>query len=430
MKKIWIKNATILTMENEELIYKSNLYIQGNTIYHVGDKLSDFDANKIIDANNNLVMPGLINAHTHVAMTLFRNMADDLNLEDWLFNVIFPLEDKLDRKDIYNGAKLGIAEMIASGTTSFVDMYFFEEQTARAALEMKIRGFVGHGIGSNKLESRYQRSLDLLNEFKDKNDNLITPIVAPHAIYTNTKESLKATKELKNKFQTLLTIHLNESQNELKSVQEKFNASPFEVAHEANLLDENTIVAHATHLNEKDIQIIKNTKVSLVHNPVSNLKLSSGIMDVQNLLNQGINIALGTDGAASNNILDMFESMKFASLLAKIKNYKPTDLKAFQVLQMATTNGAKAVGMENKLGKLKKDYLADLIIVDINNFNHFPQNNLINSLVYSTSSKDVITTIINGEIVYDNKQILIESFNYPKLKEEINQTLERIQESN
>ncbi|WP_036452273.1 amidohydrolase [Mycoplasma buteonis] len=423
---ILIENAKILTMESKELLTEHFILIENDLITYLGKtRPKTNEKTKIINANGNLVMPGLINMHTHVPMTLLRNLADDLNLEDWLFNKIFPIEDKLTPQDIYLGAKLGIAEMIASGTTSFVDMYFFEDQVAKACEEMNMRGFLGFGIAASTIDDRISQIVQMFSDYE--NSKLVTPILAPHAVYTNTSDSLNKVAKLRKKLNNpLLTIHLNESNNEVNNCLKENKTTPLLWAKQHNLLDSKTIVAHAVHLNEEEIEFIKENKLTLVHNPISNLKISSGIMPVQKLLENNINITLGTDGACSNNTLDMFETLKISSLLAKGTTLNPTALNAYQTLELATTNAAKALQLENKLGKIKEGYLADLIFIDLDNIHHTPTNNIVNSLAYSTAKNDVYTVIINGKIVYENREFKINNFDLKELRTKISNRISKI----
>ncbi|VEU75100.1 5-methylthioadenosine/S-adenosylhomocysteine deaminase [Mycoplasmopsis maculosa] len=404
--KILIKNAKILTMNNDETILENHsILIKKNRIQKIYPSIIEDEStyNKVVDAKNNLVMPGLINMHTHIPMTLLRNYADDLNLEDWLFNKIFPIEDKMEDEDIFFGTLLGCLEMLKSGTTTFLDMYFKSEIIAKAVKKAKIRAYIGKGFVNNNIENRIKENIDFFKNFNNKNNNLIKTIIAPHSVYTNDKESLKISNKMAQDTTKMMTIHLSESLNEVNNCIKLTNKTPFEFSDESRLFENvNTIVAHAVHLNKNDIKIIKKNNISLVHNPSSNLKISSGIMNVQKLLNEGINVTLGTDGAASNNTLDMFKEMHLASLISKGVFNNPTNLKAYDVLKMATTNAAKALNRENDLGKIKENYLADLIIININNINHTPSSNLINSLVYSTNGNDVILTMVNGNILYEN----------------------------
>ncbi|WP_406616958.1 amidohydrolase [Mycoplasmopsis adleri] len=404
---ILIKNATVLTMDKkDEILENACVYIEDKYIKYVGKENKTLKADKIIDAKGNLVMPGLINAHTHVSMVLLRNYADDMNLEDWLFKHIFPLEDKLEPKDIYDGAMLGIAEMIASGTTSFIDMYFYEEEVAKAAIQSNVRAMLGCGLQSNKIDERINNIKSLQNRYNGKNDGCIKTVVSPHSVYTNTTSSLLTFKEYIKENNNAFNIHLNESETEVNNCLKEHKLTPIEYLNSLGYFEHHGIIAHADVLTDKEIELLKNKDLTLVHNPCSNLKLASGMMSVQKLLDNNINVALGTDGAASNNNLDMFEEMKFASLLAKIVTKNPEALNAYDTLKLATVNGAKALGLENELGKIKENYLADLILIDLNTLHNTPRTNLISALVYSIKSSDVYTSIINGKIVYENRKFV------------------------
>ncbi|MFV8468318.1 amidohydrolase [Mycoplasma sp. VS292A] len=417
--KILIKNATIITMDDvNKVIYDGNVYIEDKYIVNVTQDLDpEFQADKVIDAHGNVLMPGLINCHTHIAMTILRNHADDVNLEDWLFNCIFPVEAKMGAQEVYYGAKLGMLEMIASGTTTFLDMYFQEAQVAKAASEVNIRAFLGTGITGDSLERNLQETRDLYNKYKDS--DLVQGIVSPHSVYTNDEEDLVACAQLLKELGCLHTIHLNESKAEVKNAIAKYGINSLQEAYETGNLTNRTVVAHGVHLTQGDIELVKRVGCSIAHNPCSNLKLSSGILPVAQLLDEGVNVCLGTDGAASNNNLDMFEEMKFASLIQKGVIAEPTLLPAWETLKMATVNGAKALHMQESLGKVEPGFLADLILVDINNINHTPKANIINSLVYSTNSKDVYTTIINGKIVYEDR--VFKTANVTELMSKVNE---------
>ncbi|WLP85325.1 amidohydrolase [Mycoplasma seminis] len=416
---IWIKNATVVTMDDDnKMIKNANVYISGKKIQYVGtDTLAKFAAEKVIDAKNNVLMPGMINTHCHIPMTILRNHANDVNLEDWLYNCIFPVEAKMSSQDIYYGALLGMAEMISTGTTSFVDMYFYVDQIAKAAEKMKIRAYLGIGITQDSVERNINDTKALHQKYL--NNELINIMVAPHAVYTNSEETLYQTGNALKELNTIHTIHLNESKAEVKNSFDKYHTTPVFEAYKTGNLTSNTIIGHGVNLNESEIELIKQVGASIAHNPCSNLKLSSGVLPVQKLLNRGINICLGTDGAASNNNLDMFEEMKIASLLQKGVFGAPTLLNAWDTLKLATVNGAKALHRENELGKIKQGYIADLILVDLNNINHTPRANIIDSLVYSTNSHDVYTTIINGEIVYEDRKFT--NINLQELMDKVNE---------
>ncbi|MDJ1648192.1 amidohydrolase [Mycoplasma phocimorsus] len=410
--KIWIKNATIITVnENFDVLKNSHVYIEKNKIVHVGKKIP-FVPDKIINAKNKVVMPGLINSHTHIAMTLLRNFSDDISLEEWLFKNVFPVEDKLSKEDIYYGAKIGIIEMIQNGTTAFNDMYFFTESIVKATDELKIRAMIGRGMANadqNVVEEIY-------NLVRNNKTELISFNIAPHATYTNNKNGLKLALNLSKELKLPIHIHLNETKNDSKKCIKDFKKTQLQLLNDLGYLERHLILAHSIWISNADLHLIENKNVSLVHCPISNAKLASGIMGVNEYLKRGINVSIGNDGPSSNNTLDMFQEMKFASLVSKLKENNPKGLDARKIIEMATVNGAKALGYNN-LGRIKKDYLADLIIIDISNISHTPNNNIVNSIIFSTTGYDVDTTIVNGKILYENKKFKIINQN------EINKTI-------
>ncbi|QGZ97627.1 amidohydrolase family protein [Mycoplasma sp. NEAQ87857] len=411
--KILIKNATIVTMDLEnEVLYKHHIYIQDNLILKVSKDLDyTFKPDITINANNDIVMPGLINMHTHVPMTLMRNYAEDVNLESWLFDHIFPFEDQMTYDDVYYGAKLGIMEMIQTGTTSFLDMYFHPQAIIQAAKEIGVRAFIAPGFVNNNLETRVKNQLELFDKYHLSNNGLIQIFTGPHAVYTNDANSLKIAHQLALNTSKTIHIHLNESLTEVNNCLKETNYRPMEYINHLNLTqDVNLIAAHAIHLDQNEMQIAKKHNISLVHNPSSNLKIASGVMDITKYLNFGINVALGTDGAASNNNLNMFNEIKLAALLAKGIYHNLEHIKSYDILKMATVNGTKALKMDHILGKIKANYLADLIILNHKSINFQPQSNLIDALVYSCNAKDVKTVIIDGKIVQKNYKLLINDF--------------------
>ncbi|MGY6171874.1 amidohydrolase [Candidatus Mycoplasma pogonae] len=421
---IWIKNATIATLnENNEVLKNSNLYIKGNRIFHIGHELSDFKAERIIYANNNLIMPGLINGHTHIGMSAFRNYGNDVDLETWLNEYIWPKEKLMKPEDVYYSSKLSLAEMMSTGTTSFVDMYFFSEEVARATKEIGLRAIITRGL-TDPSDEQLREQVEFFNKWNNAANGRIKVKLAPHAVYTNSKKSLLKIKALNDKLKCGINIHLNESLKEVQDCINKTGMPPLEYVNSLGLIDNKTIAAHCTWLSDHEIEIVKNKNVTVVHNPISNLKLASGILDTQRLLEAGINVALGTDSSSSNNTLDMFQEMKFASLLAKGTKLNPAVLDALTTLKMATINGAKLFEQEHELGRLKVGYLADIILVNISNINHSPTNSdLISSLVYSTIGKDVLTTIVDGKIVYENKQFI--NLDIKEILEKVNKTFNR-----
>lgn len=406
---IHIKNimSVVPMTEKDYVLEDVNIYIKDKNIFHIGDELKDFNFDKVIDGSGMVALPGLINTHTHLAMTLFRNYADDMKLEDWLFKKIFPLEDKLMGEDVYYGSKLGLIEMIKSGTTCFLDMYFFVEDTLKAINESKIRACISRGLTSGEGEdAKIQEVRDLYGKYNDY-EGRIKIMVGPHAVYTCSENFLKKCLNLTKELNTRLHIHLNESKNEVEESLKAHGKSPIEWVDYLGLLEVPTIAAHCVWLNENDMNILKNKNVNVAHNPVSNLKIASGIANIYKMQKEGINVCLGTDGAASNNNLNMFKDLNIASLLSKGLNLEPVATTAYETLEMATINGAKALGLEDLIGTLEVGKEADIILIDFNKPHLKPKNNVISSLVYSAFGSDVDTVIVKGNVLMENRKIKV-----------------------
>lgn len=406
---IHIKNimSVVPMTEKDYFLEDVNIYIKDKNIFHIGDELKDFNFDKVIDGSGMVALPGLINTHTHLAMTLFRNYADDMKLEDWLFKKIFPLEDKLMGEDVYYGSKLGLIEMIKSGTTCFLDMYFFVEDTLKAINESKIRACISRGLTSGEGEdAKIQEVRDLYGKYNDY-EGRIKIMVGPHAVYTCSEDFLKKCLNLTKELNTRLHIHLNESKNEVEESLKAHGKSPIEWVDYLGLLEVPTIAAHCVWLNENDMNILKNKNVNVAHNPVSNLKIASGIANIYKMQKEGINVCLGTDGAASNNNLNMFKDLNIASLLSKGLNLEPVATTAYETLEMATINGAKALGLEDLIGTLEVGKEADIILIDFNKPHLKPKNNVISSLVYSAFGSDVDTVIVKGNVLMENRKIKV-----------------------
>lgn len=406
--KTLIKGIDILNIDDKSFIENGYIFIDDNVISYVGQTMPDIQADTIINGAHKLAMPGLVNSHTHSPMTLLRSYADDLNLEKWLFEYIFPAEEKLTADDIYWGSLLGIAEMLKSGTTCFADMYYFMEDVARAALDAGIRASLSRGCqkfnqDDNNSKIRLKENIDLFNNFHLKNNGLITVMIGPHAPYTCTPDYLKECYDTAKALGIGMHIHIAETKTEIDTVIERYGKSSVELMYDLGILDNTVLGAHCVHLTEHEIDIFKETGVNVAHNPTSNLKLASGTAPIKTYLDNGINVALGTDGASSNNNLNMFEEMHLASLIHKGASLDPTVVDAYQVLKMATVNGAKALGLNN-VGKIEKGYLADIIILDLDKPHFYPKHNLISNVVYSAQGSDVDTVIINGEILMQNRE--------------------------
>lgn len=402
---ILIENVKILTMADGEVIKNGNIYIENEKIKKITSDKIDFSYDKKIDGKNYLAMPGFVNAHTHVGMSLFRNFSDDVELMTWLNEKIWPLEDKLIEQDVYWASLLSHAEMIMTGTTSFADMYYFEDQTIKALEKSKMRAQISRGLTlEDKDYTKIKENIDLFKKYENSQNGRIDIAFGPHAVYTTDKNYLKEINKYAKKYNMPIHIHLSETKTENTDCMKRFNQSPTEVFEECGIFENKTIAAHGVYLSDKDLDILSKYDVSVVHNPSSNLKLSSGFLDCTRVINKKINLAMGTDSSASNNNLSMIKEISLTSLVSKYNN--PQNLKAYDVLKMATINGAKALGLDDKIGTLEEGKLADIILIDLNNPNHTPQNNLISSLPYSTFDKDVSYVIINGDLVYDDKKFV------------------------
>lgn len=409
-----IKNAKILTMDGQpEIIENGLIAIKGQEIFYIGKDTipQDFSASNVIDAKGNIVMPGLINAHTHAAMSLLRNYADDVPLEKWLFEKIFPVEDKLNGEYVYWGSMLSIIEMIKSGTTCFADMYFFMEEVARAVEETGIRANLSRGMMTNTEGydflncERTTETIALYKNWNNKADGRIKVYVAPHSVYTCCPSYLQDTIDLAKELGTGIHIHLLETKVEEMDSLKNFGCTSIEHCDKMGMFGVPTIAAHCVHLSDDDLRIFAEKKIHVAHNPGSNLKLASGIARLPEMLQKGINVAIGTDGPASNNNLDMFEEIRLAALVSKGVRMDAVLINAVEALQMATVNGAKAVGFD-EVGALKVGNKADLIIIDIDEVNYIPQNNLISALAYSSNSRDVTTVMVNGRLLMKDKELL------------------------
>lgn len=402
---ILIENVKILTMSDGEVIKNGNIYIENEKIKKITSDKIDFSYDKKIDGKNYLAMPGFVNAHTHVGMSLFRNFSDDVELMTWLNEKIWPLEDKLIEEDVYWASLLSHAEMIMTGTTSFADMYYFEDQTIKALEKSKMRAQISRGLTlEDKNYKKIEENIELFKKYDNSQNGRINIAFGPHAVYTTDKNYLKEINKYAKKYKMPIHIHLSETKTENTDCMKRFNQSPTEVFEECGIFENKTIAAHGVYLSDKDLDILSKYDVSVVHNPSSNLKLSSGFLDCTRVINKKINLAMGTDSSASNNNLSMIKEISLTSLVSKYNN--PQNLKAYDVLKMATINGAKALGLDDKIGTLEEGKLADIILIDLNNPNHTPQNNLISSLCYSTFDKDVSYVIINGDLVYDDKKFV------------------------
>ena len=405
-KNILIKDATIIANK----IIKGSLLIQNDKIVEISDKIGLNDVDEVINAEDKVLIPGLVNTHTHLSMTLMRGLADDMQLETWLNNYIWPFEANLDGEHCYAGALLACAEMIKSGTTCFNDMYFFMDHVAKAAEEAGIRGTLSHGMidfgDEDKRKQEFKESIRIIKKCHDTGDGRIKVAFGPHSPYTCSQELLEGVKKESMKYGVRIHIHVSETQKEVSDIINEHGNRPFEYLEEIDFLGSEITAAHGIWLSESEIDIIKERNVKISHNPSSNMKLSSGVSPVAELLGKGVNVSMGTDGSASNNNMDLLEEMKIAALLQKVKTMDPTVLTAQDVFKMATINGANSLGLENEIGTIEVGKKADLVLVNMKTPKLTPFRNPISHLVYSANGGDVDTVICNGKLLMKNKELL------------------------
>ena len=369
-----------------------------------------FTAGETIDARGQIVLPGLINTHTHAPMVMYRGLADDLALMDWLQKYIFPAEAKTVSPEMVRiGTRLAVLEMIESGTTTYADMYYFEEEIAKATREAGLRGVLGQTIiqfpvaDAKTPAEALARAEVYIKTFK--NDPLIVPAVAPHALYTLDQESLLASVALARKYDVPIIIHLAETRDEVDVARTEHKATPVGYLESIGFWGPRTLAAHGVWVADEDIEVLKRRQVGIAHNPESNMKLASGAAPVVKYLAAGVAVGLGTDGAASNNDLDMFEAMRQAAFLAKIVNRDPTAVPAQAALDMATIGGARALNMEAAIGSVEPGKRADLITVSTSASRHTPLYEAISHLVYVARGDDVRTTIVHGKVLMKDRQV-------------------------
>lgn len=407
---VLIKDGHIITMDPQRRIFESgSVAIADGKIVAVGKNIN-VKADTVIDAKGKVVLPGLVNAHTHLSMTLLRGVADDMELDPWLKTKIWPIEKHLRAEDCYVGALLGCLEMIKSGTTCFADQYFFMGDVARAVEKAGIRGVLSYGIieqgDPKKRKSEIQEGEKLVKTCHGTADGRILTMFGPHAPYTCSPECLAQVKQLAKKYKVGIHTHIAESKWEVEEIIKKYGKRPVEHLDAIGFLGPEVLAAHCVQLAEQEIRILRDRGVKPVHNPVSNMKIACGVSPVPEMLAAGIPVALGTDGAASNNSLDMFNEMKFAALLNKVDKFDPTVMPVQSVLEMATVNGARALGLGENLGSLEVGKKADLTLVDFRKPHLTPLCNVISHLVYSATGGDVDTVIVDGKVIMQGRRVL------------------------
>ena len=410
-----VAGGTIVTMDSQRrLIENGSIAIKGGRIVAIGERrdiTKKYQAAQTINASGKAVIPGLINTHTHIPMTLFRGIADDLDLNDWLTKYIFPAEAKnVNEEFVRIGTQLGLAEMIRGGTTTYCDMYYFEDAIADETAKAGVRGVLGETVidfpvADNKTNAEAMAYVEKFVK-KWQGHSLIVAAVAPHAPYTVSEEHLKAIKAFSDRTGAPMVTHVSETQKENDDILKQKGARPVEYLERIGFLSNRLIAAHLVHVNDEEIAILKKFGVGGAHNPQSNMKLAAGIAPVPQMLRADFAIGLGTDGAASNNDLNMWEEMDTAAKLHKVITQDPKVLTAEQAFEMATIRGARALHLEKEIGSLEVGKRADIVIVDLDELNQVPIYNIYSHLVYATKADDVRSVIIEGKVVMLNHRLL------------------------
>lgn len=420
-----IKGGTVITMDEKrkEQYEKLDIVIKDDKIFKI---VKDYDGeyDMLINATNKVVLPGLINAHTHLGMSIFRATNDSLTLNEWLENKIWPIENNLTNDDVYYSTLLSCIEMIKTGTTTSNDMYFNCDGSIKALKQTKLRSLFSRCLmdGTGQGQKMIDEFLKLYEENKDS--DLIKFSVAVHSFYTSSGEYLKKCSDLALKLDLPLHIHFCENETEVSTIKEKYNMDPVDALEKVGMLRNKLILAHTTFISEDKLSKFLNKKVSFVHNPISNLNLGCGIANISKYKNY-VNVCLGTDGQGSGNNLNLFYHMSMVDLLQKGLYKDPVVSSSYEVLKMATINGAKALFMDDKIGSIEVGKNADIIIVDLNEIETYPTVDVINNVVHNTGYSNVDATIVNGEVLMLNHKLLV-PFDEVELKKHINSIINRV----
>ncbi|HWS99051.1 MAG TPA: amidohydrolase [Pyrinomonadaceae bacterium] len=410
-----VSGGTVVTMDAaRRVIEDGSIAVKGGRIVAVGARAeveAKYASRQRVDARGKVVIPGLINGHTHVPMTLFRGLADDLDLNEWLTKYIFPAEAKnVSEEFVRVGTRLGLAEMIRGGTTTYCDMYYFEDAIADETAKAGVRGVLGETVidfpvADNKT---WAEAMAYTDKFlaKWKGHALVTAAVAPHAPYTVSEEHLKEVRALSDKHNSPIVTHVSETRKEVEDLTKSKGASPVDYLARIGFLNDRVVAAHVVHPGAGEIAVLKRLGVGVVHNPQSNMKLASGIMPVPQMLADDLSLGLGTDGAASNNDLNMWEEIDTTAKLHKVFTMDPKVVTAQQAFEMATVRGARALHMEREIGSIEEGKRADIVIVDLDDLNQTPLYNVYSHLVYATKADDVRTVIVEGRVIMRDRRLL------------------------
>ena len=392
-------------MTKRDCFFKGSILIENGIITEIGQV--ERSADSIIDASSMIALPSFVNAHTHLSMVLMRNYKDTAeNLQDWL-SEIFPIEDKLNDEDIYQASRLGAAELIQSGCTVFADMYFHAWNTVKAIKEAGIRGIIGQTFMNDEKDAEFRieeiapRILEAIG-----NDDMLRLDAAVHAIYTSTPDCYIRAAEWVKERGVRLHTHLSETRKEVDDCIAAYGKTPVELFNDIGVFSVPVYAAHGVHINEEEMEILKEHDVSIVHNPASNMKLASGIAPVKKYREKGINTALGTDGASSNNNLSMIKEMNTAALLQTIANMTPSAVRPYDIIEMATIGGAKALGLDNRIGTIEKGKEADIVLINTADANMSPLNDPFSAIVFSADRKNVDTVFCKGRKLLEGGKLL------------------------
>ncbi len=428
-----VRGGTIVTMDGaRRVIENGGVAIKSGRIIAIGGTNEidrTYAAREVVNASGKVVIPGLINGHTHVPMTLFRGLADDLDLQEWLTKYIFPAEARNVTEDFVRvGTRLGLAEMIRSGTTTYCDMYYFEDAIADETFKAGMRGVLGETVidfpvADNKTNAE---AMAYVEKFVSqwKGNSLIVPAIAPHAPYTVSEEHLKAIRAFSDRTGAPIVTHISETKREVDDSLKAKGATPIDYLNRIGFLNNRVIAAHVVWPSEEELNLLKRLGVGVVHNPQSNMKLASGVAPVPEMLKRDLQVGLGTDGAASNNDLNLWEEMDTAAKLHKVISKDPKVISAEEAFEMATIRGARALHLEHEIGSIEKGKRADLVVVDLDDLNQTPYYNIYSDLVYATKAADVRTVIIEGRVVLRDHRLL--TLNEETIKADARRYRERI----
>lgn len=435
MKSLLLKDALVVPMTataGERESFRASVGVVGNRIRLLTERaeevtqfLAEYPETRVMECAGKALLPGLINTHCHAAMTLQRNQADDIPLMAWLNDHIWPFEAKQTKEDIALGMTLGMVEMLLGGITSFVDMYFEEDYCVEVVDKLGMRAVLGCSYFDATIDKTLQSAERAAQAAEGKDRIRIS--IAPHAPYTVSPENLQRGKRFAEEHGLDYMVHAAETQDELKQVAEKYATTPVRLLDRLGLLDRRTILAHCVWVDDEEIAVLREKGVAVAHNAQSNMKISSGVAPVAKMLDAGVCVALATDGSSSNNDLDLWEEMRSAAFLQKLSTMNPLKLPAYEVLKMATVNGARAMGHEGELGVISEGALADLIVVDLEKPHLQPVHDLISDLVYCGKASDVETVIVDGRVVVEDRQI--KGLDLKELYRKVNETVERIVKS-